>query len=154
MTDTAAKRVKLSTRINAYVASEAPIRKLAGNWSKKAKVALDEANSLSLEHVEIHLERLPKKLDGFQDRPALRHASQPVHEPRPHQACRKSRQPSEARHFPAHRRLRLARPRIHRTRRRGPRQIKSKARHSRLPRQPRSLDRRRSGHASFPRRRN
>jgi predicted MPP superfamily phosphohydrolase len=65
MTDTAAKRVKLSTRINEYVASEAPIRKLAGTWSKKAKIALDEANSLSLEHVEIHLERLPKKLDGF-----------------------------------------------------------------------------------------
>ena len=65
MTDTAAKRVKLSTRINEYVASEAPIRKLAGNWSKKAKIALDEANSLSLELVEIHLERLPKKLDGF-----------------------------------------------------------------------------------------
>lgn len=61
----ATKRVKLSTRINEYVASEAPIRKLAGNWSKKARIALDEANSLSLEHVEIHLERLPKKLDGF-----------------------------------------------------------------------------------------
>src|SRR5215210_9448535 len=65
MDDTATKRVKLSTRINEYVASEAPIRKLAGTWSKKAKIALDEANSLSLEHVEIRLERLPKKLDGF-----------------------------------------------------------------------------------------
>lgn len=62
---TAAKRVKFSTRINEYVASEAPIRKLAGNWSKKAQLALDEANSLSLEHVEIYLERLPPKLDGF-----------------------------------------------------------------------------------------
>ena len=65
MSDSATKRVKLSTRINAYVGSEAPIRRLAGNWSKKAKIALDEANSLSLEHVEIFLERLPKKLDGF-----------------------------------------------------------------------------------------
>lgn len=65
MPDTATKRVKLSTRINEYVASEAPIRKLAGNWSKKAQLALDEANSLSLEHVEIVLKRLPKKLDGF-----------------------------------------------------------------------------------------
>lgn len=65
MPDTATKRVKLSTRINEYVASDAPIRRLAGNWSKKAQLALDEANSLSLEHVEIELKRLPKKLDGF-----------------------------------------------------------------------------------------
>lgn len=65
MRETAAKRVKLSERINAYVASEAPIRKLAGNWSKKAQVAMDEANSLSLERVEIRLKRLPPKLNGF-----------------------------------------------------------------------------------------
>jgi predicted MPP superfamily phosphohydrolase len=65
MPDTATKREKLSTRINAFVASDAPIRRLAGNWSKKAQLALDEANSLSLEHVEIALSRLPKKLDGF-----------------------------------------------------------------------------------------
>jgi predicted MPP superfamily phosphohydrolase len=65
MDETATKRAKLSTRINEYVASEAPIRKLAGNWSKKAKLAMDEAKSLTLEHVEIYLERLPKKLDGF-----------------------------------------------------------------------------------------
>ena len=65
MEDTGTKRVKLSTRLNAYVASEAPIRALAGNWSKKAKLAMDEANSLSLERVEITLKRLPKKLDGF-----------------------------------------------------------------------------------------
>lgn len=63
--NTATKRVKLSTRINEYVASEAPIRRLAGNWSKKAKLAMDEANSLSLEHVEIYLKQLPPKLDGF-----------------------------------------------------------------------------------------
>jgi uncharacterized protein len=62
---TATKRAKLSTRINEYVASEAPIRKLAGNWSKKARLAMDEAKTLTLEHVEIYLERLPKKLDGF-----------------------------------------------------------------------------------------
>ena len=65
MDNTAAKRVKLSTRINEYVASDAPIRKFAGTWSKKAKLAMDEANSLSLEHVEIYLKRLPPKLDGF-----------------------------------------------------------------------------------------
>ncbi|MFN0277849.1 MAG: metallophosphoesterase [Pyrinomonadaceae bacterium] len=77
MRNTATKRVKLSTRINEYVASEAPIRKLAGNWSKKAKVALDEANSLSLERIEIYLERLPKKLDGFK----IIHLSDTHHSP-------------------------------------------------------------------------
>src|SRR5439155_634295 len=65
MSETAIKRVKLSDRINNIVGSEAPIRQLAGNWSKTAKVAMDEANSLSLERVEIPLKRLPKKLDGF-----------------------------------------------------------------------------------------
>lgn len=59
------KRVKLSERISAYVASEAPLRAMAGNWSKKARLAIDEANSLSLEHLEIPLNRLPRKLDGF-----------------------------------------------------------------------------------------
>jgi uncharacterized protein len=65
MENTGTKREKLSTRLNAYVASDAPIRQLAGNWSKVAKGAMDEANSLSLERVEINLKRLPKKLDGF-----------------------------------------------------------------------------------------
>ena len=65
MENTGTKRVKLSERLNAYVASEAPIRALAGNWSKKAKLAMDEANSLSLERVEITLDRLPKRLNGF-----------------------------------------------------------------------------------------
>ncbi|MFN2502049.1 MAG: metallophosphoesterase [Pyrinomonadaceae bacterium] len=65
MRDTAAKRAKLSSRINAYVASDAPIRALASNWSKAAKVAMDEANSLSLERVDIYLQRLPKQLEGF-----------------------------------------------------------------------------------------
>lgn len=55
----------MSERISAYVASEAPLRAMAGNWSKKAKLAIDEANSLSLEHLEITLKRLPRKLDGF-----------------------------------------------------------------------------------------
>src|SRR5690349_20101225 len=65
MDNAAVKRSKLSTRINEYVASETPMRRLAGTWSKKAKIAMDEANSLSLEHVEIFLKRLPPKLDGF-----------------------------------------------------------------------------------------
>ena len=65
MEHTGTKLGKLSERINAYRTSDAPLRTLAGNWSKKAKLALDEANSLSLERVEITLKRLPKRLDGF-----------------------------------------------------------------------------------------
>jgi uncharacterized protein len=65
MAQTATKRVKLSERINALVATDAPIRTLASSWSKKAKLALNEANSLSLEHVEVYLKRLPPKLNGF-----------------------------------------------------------------------------------------
>lgn len=77
MPETGTKRVKLSTRINSYVASEAPIRQLAGNWSKVAKGAMDEANSLSLERVEITLKRLPRKLDGFK----IIHLSDTHHSP-------------------------------------------------------------------------
>jgi uncharacterized protein len=77
MDNTATKRVKLSTRINAYVSSETPMRTLAGNWSKVAKVAMDEANSLTLERVEITLKRLPKALDGFK----IIHLSDTHHSP-------------------------------------------------------------------------
>lgn len=77
MSEAAAKRVKLSERINAYVGSEAPIRQLAGNWSKTAKIAMDEANSLSLERVEIMLKRLPKQLDGLK----IIHLSDTHHSP-------------------------------------------------------------------------
>ena len=65
MESAATKRAKLARRLNAYVKSETPIRHLAGNWSRVAKVAMDEANSLSLERVEIRLPRLPRKLDGL-----------------------------------------------------------------------------------------
>jgi predicted MPP superfamily phosphohydrolase len=71
------KRVKLADRINAYVASDAPLRALAGNWSKVAKVAIDEANSLSLERVPITLKRLPHKLEGFK----IVHLSDTHHSP-------------------------------------------------------------------------
>lgn len=60
-----AKKLRLAERISSYVASEQPLRDLAGNLSKVAKTALDEANSLTVEEVSIHLERLPAKLDGF-----------------------------------------------------------------------------------------
>lgn len=59
------KRERLGSRINTVLAAERPFRELAGNISKIAKYAIDEANSLSLERVEIPLQRLPKKLDGF-----------------------------------------------------------------------------------------
>jgi predicted MPP superfamily phosphohydrolase len=65
MRETATKRVRLSERINAFVSSDAPIRSLAKSWSKKAQIAMDEANSLSLERVEVVLKKLPRKLDGF-----------------------------------------------------------------------------------------
>src|SRR5688572_10721289 len=77
MDNTGTKRAKLSDRINAYVGSEAPIRAFAGNWSKVAKIAMDEANSLSLERVEIRLKRLPKQLDGF----TIIHLSDTHHSP-------------------------------------------------------------------------
>lgn len=59
------RRVKISERLTALAGSETPLRELAGNLSKVAKLAIDEANSLSLEKIGITLERLPKKLDGF-----------------------------------------------------------------------------------------
>ncbi len=71
------KRVKISERLNSLAASDTPLRELAGNLSKVAKVALDEANSLTLEKVEIKLARLPKKLDGFK----IIHLSDTHHSP-------------------------------------------------------------------------
>lgn len=55
----------IAKRLNSLAASERPLREIAGNVSKIARYAIDEANSLSLERVEIPLPRLPKKLDGF-----------------------------------------------------------------------------------------
>lgn len=65
MEDIATKRARITDRINAYVAADKPIKTLARTWSKRAKTAMDEANSLSLERVQVYLKRLPKKLDGF-----------------------------------------------------------------------------------------
>jgi len=59
------RKTRISDRINSLVTSDKPLRQLAGNVSKIAKNAMDEASSLSLERVEIELKRLPKKLDGF-----------------------------------------------------------------------------------------
>lgn len=59
------RRTRISERINSLALADKPLRTLAGNVSKIAKYAIDEANSLSLERVEITLPRLPKKLDGL-----------------------------------------------------------------------------------------
>jgi len=60
-----ADKPRLSERISSYVASDKLLRDLAGNLSKVAKTAIDEASTLSLEHVKIKLTRLPPALNGF-----------------------------------------------------------------------------------------
>lgn len=65
MTTAATRRARLAEQLTAAAASEKPLRAIAGNLSKVAKTAIDEANSLSLERVTIELKRLPKQLDGF-----------------------------------------------------------------------------------------
>ena len=52
-------------RVDRIKQSDTPLRKLAGDISRVAKLAIDEANSLSVERTVIQLPRLPKKLDGF-----------------------------------------------------------------------------------------
>lgn len=47
------------------MAAERPLRELAGNIAYAAKSALAEANSLSIERLDIVLKKLPKRLDGF-----------------------------------------------------------------------------------------
>ncbi len=65
MAETGRKRQKIGKRITKYVGSEAPLRELAGNLSKTAKYAIGEAQTLSLEEIEVSIDRLPKRLDGF-----------------------------------------------------------------------------------------
>lgn len=59
------EKAKLTERISSAVASEKPLRNLAGNLSQIARSALNEATSLTIEQISIALERLPKNLDGF-----------------------------------------------------------------------------------------
>lgn len=72
-----AKKVKLSEKLSSVVGSDTPLRDLAGNFSKKARAALNEANTLEIEEVTIYLKRLPKSLDGFR----LVHLSDIHHSP-------------------------------------------------------------------------
>ncbi len=71
------RRTRISERINTLALADKPLRTFAGNVSKIAKYAIDEANSLSLERVEITLPRLPKKLDGLK----IIHLSDTHHSP-------------------------------------------------------------------------
>jgi predicted MPP superfamily phosphohydrolase len=71
------QKVKLSEKISAVVGSETPLRDLASNFSLVARSALNEANSLTVETISIHLKRLPKKLEGFR----LVHLSDVHHSP-------------------------------------------------------------------------
>lgn len=74
---TGPKKGKLSERIRSYADSPTPLRDLAGNLSRVARYAIAEANSLSLEKINVTLKRLPKKLDGFR----LIHLSDIHHSP-------------------------------------------------------------------------
>jgi uncharacterized protein len=77
MKPTGTEKARISERISSAVASDTPFRTLASNFSKFARSALKEANSLSIEEVRINLKRLPKKLDGFK----LVHLSDIHHSP-------------------------------------------------------------------------
>ena len=65
MKQTAEKRTKIAERLSAAVSSDRSLLSLAGNLSKVARTAIDEASTLEIEKVTIALKRLPKKLDGF-----------------------------------------------------------------------------------------
>ena len=71
------RRRRIAARLNTFRTSDTPLREIAGNLSKVARSAINEATSLSLERVEITLERLPKKLDGFR----IIHLSDTHHSP-------------------------------------------------------------------------
>ena len=71
------KKGKLSERITSMVASDTPLRDFVGNFSRFARYALAEANSLSVEKIQIRLKRLPKKLENFR----LIHLSDIHHSP-------------------------------------------------------------------------
>jgi len=68
---------RLSKRISAAVSAGTPLRELASNFSVTARHALAEADSLTVEKVQIRLKRLPKNLDGLR----LVHLSDIHHSP-------------------------------------------------------------------------
>jgi predicted MPP superfamily phosphohydrolase len=68
---------RLSKRISAAVSAGLPLRELASNISVTARYALAEADTLTVESVQIFLQRLPKNLDGLR----LVHLSDIHHSP-------------------------------------------------------------------------
>ncbi|MGH9946984.1 MAG: metallophosphoesterase [Pyrinomonadaceae bacterium] len=77
MKTAATRRERFAERLNTVATAEKPLRELAGNLSKVAKSAINEATSLSIEQVTIDLKRLPKPLDGF----TIVHLSDTHHSP-------------------------------------------------------------------------
>ncbi len=65
MAEPGREKQKIRKRIKKYAGSEAPLRELAGNLSKTAKYAIGEAQTLSLEEIDVSIDGLPKRLDRF-----------------------------------------------------------------------------------------
>jgi uncharacterized protein len=59
------QRAKLYERFGSVVNADGTLMTLAGTYSKKAREALAEAETVEIEKVYIRLKRLPKALDGF-----------------------------------------------------------------------------------------
>ena len=77
MDSQATPKSKFSEKLSEMIASDTPLRDLASNFSVKAREALEEANNLTVEKIEIRLNRLPKSLAGFK----LVHLSDIHHSP-------------------------------------------------------------------------
>ena len=56
---------KFYERFGSVIDSKGSLLTFARNYSQKAKDALAEANSFSIETVAVYLKKLPKSLDGF-----------------------------------------------------------------------------------------
>lgn len=65
MKDFASQRAKLTQKLSETVVSERTLSYFTGNLGQAARDALEEANTLTVEEVTIHLDRLPKALDGL-----------------------------------------------------------------------------------------
>lgn len=61
----AARRMRISRRISSVIASERPLLKIADRLSEVARNAFAEANSLTIEEIDISVTRLPRELDGL-----------------------------------------------------------------------------------------
>jgi len=57
--------IQIRARLSSVVRTESHITTIAGNLSRMARVALDEANQLAVEDIEIELNRLSEGLDGM-----------------------------------------------------------------------------------------